>query len=359
MAEGVQDAAADPEPEEIHNAAWHTPLLAFVDHDLERQYEAHKLEELFSGDCMAAALHIVQCLLLIVVSMTRNSQPLPKDELGRCDWTLYSGSCVLCAHGALVCLLPKALYLRWRTIFITLVNSGVLLLLLRACCLNHDLDLPVSGSGSFWWSLILQTGIFAANWQTLTLPTMFKHHVYVQSVMLLLQVIVLRPTFCVRLFGCSDILGSQPVRTVCPVGASTSCAGPLPASDLRQLHLLHKLITGTAGTLHTWFTRPPWESENPPSDESICEMSVSFLQLALGWWLPSAVLYYVEKKSREFFLRYYIRAGLIEPVPGVDEEEEEMALITRLFYFVFVSMVFVVRWCWFLVMIWSLLVRVV
>lgn len=257
---------------------WVSPLLAFNNSSLERKYEEQFVNsaiDVSRGHSRVKTFMKVGPLAIFVVKNVTSSVGIVKSwpcavrPALALVWSLYDFWTERVERGAAR---------RWWVILAVLLKA-VFMSVTATMALSVFDDEPFMGESCIWGCLDM-TGIFTANFAAWAAPVLFKHHLWLHSLMVFAQMKLCAGRFCARLQKKALLRGHQELG---------HCAGPFS--------ILYQILT-TAQDLAT----PRDPLTGPPSPRTVCMGAILFLQLVLGWWLPTVLIYVSERSSRARFL---------------------------------------------------------
>lgn len=294
--------------------ATQSSLLAFDDVSLENRYQTYRLKASGSSDKSVFILHCVLYLVFIGVVAAR-------EQAGtKWHWTVYCYSGALLLHGGSIYLICPERF-QCRT-FLTVCAR-----LIACACAAYgtipywDPDSAINTMTTFWWKLLYDTASIPQFWFALTLPLSFRLNIFLHSIAQLANILMLRPAFCQRvlrshlagpqLAACNE-QALQTLRSIMTGDAHPSCPCRVDASPLWPL--LGRLATVVLSSSYfiqglgryTQLSRE-YEQRLKGSCDGLCLSTTMFVQLVMGWLLPSAMVYLMERKSRHFFLLHVER----------------------------------------------------
>lgn len=351
-APGVQNVGTE---EALLDRYWHSPLLGFYDVQLEAKYRAFFAGGTSILDKKACSLQIVLLVALQAALIWRCRDPAI-DDMNGFYWPIICNFLASSLHGLWMLTSSLDNRLQWRNAATTAVRFTYMITSCVGSVHYKSTSLEDKGLGWwFWWRCIAGSGVLSSNWVSFSLPLMFKHHLYLHTLNLLLQLKWVAPQLCLAAGmpypDKGGSLGCEGSGTW--TNSSSSCA--MPCSSMAQMTSLYDWLREATLSLSPWSLEP---HQNDPVPVYVCMGSVLFLQLALGWFLPTALLYIVERKSRVYFLLSVERASVKERDLFMLEVEREIEQSSRLVDRACCAMwglISMSKCTWFVIVAWQLL----
>lgn len=275
---------------------WHTPLLKFYNPLLESRYRAYFRSQFISVDLASSRVHtaIVAVFLVVLYSKNRTSTIYRPLEF---YWAVLCNALLAIMHCAWMSTVPSSVSMRHRTVVVAAVRLLHMVLLAIGSGALLEVDPLMETTLSFWGKCVVCSGILSSIWLALAHPLLFKHHLLLQTIVLLVYMKVLPAGFCAHtLMSDEMLLGSSRAQLCTP---DDPCHKPF--SGLGQLTVLHNALTYTARLNSLSQCNLPSQS-SAAAGNTVCISSLRFLQLALVGWLPTMVLYVWERRMRANFL---------------------------------------------------------
>lgn len=278
--------------------SWHSPVLTFHNLMLEREYREYLLR---ASHGVSKRLYPFFVLFAVVMGIAHCFRWLVSDKLPG------TPSPLLPFLAACVVLFVYGLYLHrcrretWPTRTCTTVAVRCSLAAVSAMGhIFYNNRAPVVNTAQLLWvQLTFKTGILMAVMPALGFRLLFKHHIVFQTVIVLLQMMVMSGRLCDHLTWSDGVIKDrmQKLGTDCPEASDIERPNLTQFSAIDHLSVLHRCLSSLVCLI---IHCPSCTSQ--PCGQSICKTTVIFLQLALAWWLPTAVLYLLERRSRAHFL---------------------------------------------------------
>lgn len=283
---------------------WHSCLLGFHDVTLERKYRDHVLGRAVLTDRFSCLLQLAPGVMFAVIAL-KTAISTPEDLIrAHCHaWPsgllylgvfFYSSWLRSAAREVLTGWRPWAVAgIRICTMIVPIVTLSIL-----------DHDLIIQSALSCWYKSIVNTGILAAVLPAFGYPLIFQHHFWLQTLIVFIQMRVTSGRFCDQVMQSDAVLASEKQKwgtDLCHGDLPGTYNFPSPFSAVAQLAVLPAWLTKAACLLLPVPGSLPLSLSSPLSQ---CQSSLLFLQLALGWWVPTALLYVQERRSRAHFLLF-------------------------------------------------------
>lgn len=264
---------------QIHSS-WHSPLLKFRNPLLEQRYIANTMDRIQALNRKSwrkkSCVMLGILLLVSVKGVTAPSQGMRKWWPGITCAALFAASIL---HSIWLHKANREKAMRWWTLTVA-AHKLVYMLGAAVTTLSYFDEDPFVGQSCLW--ITLNTGgILSAIWPVFEFPPLFHQHMWLHTLIVLAQMKLSGAVFCTRLMNEAATSGQQVLSL---------CSEPFFALDG---------VLASAKGLVTPFSVGPVAARSPMS---ICLGVVVFCQLGLAWWLPTAVVYASERKSRARFL---------------------------------------------------------
>lgn len=318
--EGVE-TAVDGLPQDVHRY-WHSPLLEFYDRDLEKKYLAYCSRGAVDVDKKFCRLGfvLITALQLTLIWRSRNSLIKPSNAF---HWAAVCNSLTAFVHGLWMFTAPKELLVTRRTVVVVIVR---LVYIITFSIPQSVPELFGHTIGFFWWRCMVDSGVVMANWLALSLPLLFKHHLWLQTLGLVMQTLLLTGRFCSHAKAFERSLTHELPDYLDKEMCDTSASAMGVSLGFSQLSAMYQGIVRAVQGVPVLNTGSP---NQPPVLESSCIRPVLFLQLALGWFLPTAMLHIVERRSRAHFLLHLEREHVYEADLFMLEMEKKLRESTQ------------------------------
>lgn len=281
---------------------WHSPLLSFYDKVLEGKYRKHFLNQAIDVDRRVARWHLIFVSAMFVIFLVKTILLAPHWDKDFRPIALYSAALSFVAlHWSWLETAKRETLVRWRNIAVGGIRFAFAALVLLASGPSFQQGVLITTHQACWQKAIYRTGVVAAVWPALGFQLVFKHHLLVQTLVVLVLMKLAGKGFCYQAIWSDGILAQRAQELdeqICQAGGTTSSSCPLSVfSSVAHMGVLYRWMTAA----HRMLTITG-QSSSPLSPAMICSGTVLFLQLGLGWWLPTVVLYMFERKSRAHYL---------------------------------------------------------
>lgn len=343
--------------------SWHSLLLVFHEERLEAKYTEHFMSRVLVEDRFNTWSHTFVTGMIVASQAFRARSSAGEwvgtDIFGVALWNLMLLGAVF-LHTVLVHVFSRRTLLCWRTVIVAGVRMLVMVIFCVGSIPHFNPDPLVKTWQSLWLQVLYNTAILSLSGQALGFPVMFKYHVWLQSLFMVVPMMTLPRRFCARLALSDQLLTNQvclvPGMEGQPVDGSCLAPSAVTFSCEGHLSVLYGVLTRTTNFLLGPFLGAMTEL---PSSQSMCWMSIVYLQIALGWFLPTTVLYMLERKSRAYFLLHVAQDHQVDLLPLQVEEELEQSthILDRLCRLV-LFLQYLARSLLFLLMLWQLLLMV-
>lgn len=267
------------------SSCWHSYLLKFRDPLLEK-----KFQDMFNRGAMHVDKFMDFSQMVVWVAMyIQHWMPCTKGT-GTCGagphhWAILMNLGLVLLHALWITTASKETAMRWRTLAAAAVRYIPAFAQGLAAIPHSPPEVSMPTSQAVWWRVVFRAGILNSVWTTVRHPLLFKHHVWLHAVYILFFIRWLPKGFCAQLHG------SNTMGCLAPSGSSW-------ISELYEwLRVASRLVSATTCGLTSCSS-----SASVETPETVCVGSVMFLQLALGYWLPTAVVYHRERRARAQFL---------------------------------------------------------
>lgn len=329
---------------------WHSPLLTFPNVDLEGSYRRYYLGKVETCDKITCAVSSACFMMNTAELLGRTGIFTAVGWLG-VDWNVLCQSCLVFLLCLWVYSIPREIYLRWRSVVVFCLRVLQVVFLIFGTV--HD-DEPDSLSETMLSSLLScmrSTGTLSSFSMALGFPLMIKQHIWVHTLAMLLPMkISFSRKFCVHMLWPEQCLADQ--------GLGPAGHGPwgLSGEPLSVPSWLSMMTTWMTRALRLICDTGLPSTTTQRSLQSTCTGNHLLLQLALGWWLPTGLLFFGERSSRRQFLLYVVsdHEETRRTARLYWEVEQSMSLATRLRYYAS-HLITLAQSPWALVLMWQLL----
>lgn len=288
------------------DSSWPSFLLNFHDEKLEQEYSCQFLDRVIDLDRTSSRTNCfigMSITLLLTVSKIRTAEG--KDDI---LWTfLYSLLLIALVflHHIWMCKVSRQGLLRWRTVSVVGVQLAFSAIFCVASIPYFCPEPLIKTMQSCWYKSMYNTGIVTSIWMALGHPLLFKHHVWIHTLAVLMQMGILAPRFCAMASWSDNMLMGQAKTAgwqICDARDAALGSCLVPFSSMRQMSTINNMFREAEHLIFSTLAIDTSSSSSPPSPFSVCTGTILFLQLVLGWWLPTMVLYHSEQKARMAFL---------------------------------------------------------
>lgn len=200
--------------------------------------------------------------------------------------------------------------LKWRTVCVVGIRLVHSLLFAQGSMPLFNMEPLHEGRRSFWAKCVMDIGVLEMAWLGLGFPLLFRHHVVLHTGITLFEMTVMPKRFCAHVVWSDGVLQEhlrQSGGQLSGAGMNmTRCAQALPVLGSEEMSGMYNLLTESTRII---FSAMHIHLPCLVSSASACIGVVLFLQLMVSWWVPTTILYYMERKSRAVFLDSMAQEG--------------------------------------------------
>lgn len=265
--------------------------LVFNDKRLESQYMEHEVLEKYTlHDRWLVIAHAAAFAAhqLVFWMVSREGSELYR-------WTVYAYGAVLALHIMAVHCLPRGAYVTYRNCITCWARTCLMILYLLEPS-NGVFDFGyVRTDAAFMKVCLRSTGVLIHGWLALLMPLPTCFHLYLQGLFTILSIWWSKDRACshVCLGQDGNSCMSQPVADDICMEATGDFAHKKFALMFEYLSFWHRYFMANGSD----------SSDHMPQDPRLlCLTVITFLQLLLGFILPTIIIYAFESWSRATFL---------------------------------------------------------
>lgn len=281
-----------------YGGLWNRCLLTFNDAELEEKYRKYSMDGAVATDKRSIRLHYFM-EPVVVISTLWKIRSLGENILLRRYFKALPNiiqSLAVVVYGMWLTNTRQESLVRWRTVVV--VAMRVFICWVEAVAFSTgDLELLIPNPQSCWSKSFTNAGISTSMWVSLGYPLVFKPHILLHTLTVLVQMMVSSKNLCHQVVLSDNFM----VVTASQNATELHEECPMPFSCLAQFKAVYGWLTTASSVISEAVGGC---SMSPKQHHAFCQGSLVFMQLALAWWLPTAVLYIQERRSRTFFLLF-------------------------------------------------------